>query len=98
MSQIVVAKLVNGGIAIGELAENGDINDAMELAVMPIAPGQVRIGIGPIMNPFSDDTKGFTVGADKFITKPVEAKKELADNYLQMRSGIVLATQMPDKK
>ena len=93
--KVVVAKLAGGMMVIGEQLEpKCALFNAMEVGVVPVAPGQMRVVIQPMMAPFCDDTKGFTVEGHHIIGQ-TDAKKDMEDSYMQAKTGIILPGAAP---
>lgn len=91
---VVIGKLIGGMLVIGELTSEGNIEDAMEVGIVPVGPAQMRVAIQPLMAPFSDKTRGYTVRLEHIVaTDP--AKKDLEDSYMQAKTGIVMANAVP---
>ena len=89
--KVVVAKLAGGMMVIGEQLEpKCAIFNAMEVGVVPVAPGQMRVVIQPLMAPFCDDTKGYTIEGHHIIGQTKDVKKDMEDSYRQAQTGIIM--------
>lgn len=94
MGEIVLAKLINGIIIIGNKTDNGDISEAYAVQMMPDEQQrQMAIMIMPMMAPLSDESVFIE---NKNILCTSTASKDLSDKYLETKSGLTITNKMPN--
>jgi hypothetical protein len=86
----VVAKLVS------ETETGVTIAKPVVLQMQMVGPQQAGIGLAPFMVAIDEDAK-VTVQRSLMITRPVKARKEIANNYIKATTGLEIpgASSLP---
>jgi|GEM_PF-3850348 len=90
--KIKLGKLMSGETIVGRLNnDETELENCLLLQAMPAPDGQgLRIGIAPFWSPFSDDKANIEL--NKLICSPIDANEQLIGQYMQITSGITMAT------
>jgi len=90
MSNILLAKLVNGETVIGEEDGKG-IKNCYLVFVQPAGQGNMRIGLVGYFAPFQNETDNVDFDESKIMGR-IEASGDLMSAYLEKKTGIKVET------
>jgi hypothetical protein len=97
-NDLVIIKLVDGNFAIGIFAvieEAAFVTDAYSLIMRHTPSGEVAVAITDFMAPFINDGQGVTFSQYDWFGPAMPMPESLKSDYIQRKTGIRLATQMP---